>query len=274
MLQGICVRVWSSNRNVPQEREAQGAGARMWRRGGGSWQNWVVHCRHGLQRRPSVLSWRWTRRKGPLTVCKMAGIRISWSPVAAQYSKLASSARIWCSLKIWPVKGRSLCGKPDGCVSLYLRDHLLFVLLLQSLQNHYHPDVAKAAAVLNQSLSEIEDDISGLLELSAYEVALLCLCELSEPEDRRLVMGHCSSVSLAAGEGARLTFGFPEPGKIGKCLLNNGVWGSGGDRDGFLYKRFIAGSFKRLEWAAVSARVKSLCWVLPISSIFSFVAFW
>uniref|UniRef100_A0A663MDV1 Nucleolar complex associated 4 homolog n=1 Tax=Athene cunicularia TaxID=194338 RepID=A0A663MDV1_ATHCN len=41
---------------------------------------------------------------------------------------------------------------------------------IRSLQNHYHPDVAKAAAVLNQSLSEIEDDISGLLELSAYEL--------------------------------------------------------------------------------------------------------
>ncbi|KGL74194.1 Nucleolar complex protein 4, partial [Tinamus guttatus] len=41
---------------------------------------------------------------------------------------------------------------------------------LQSLQNHYHPDVAQAAAVLNQSLSEIEDNISGLLELSACEL--------------------------------------------------------------------------------------------------------
>ncbi|XP_054248634.1 nucleolar complex protein 4 homolog isoform X2 [Indicator indicator] len=41
---------------------------------------------------------------------------------------------------------------------------------IQALQNHYHPDVAKAAAVLNQSLSEMEDDISGLLELSAYEL--------------------------------------------------------------------------------------------------------
>lgn len=63
------------------------------------------------------------------------------------------------------------------CVTLHLLDYLLFVLLPQSLQNHYHPDVAKAAAVLNQSLSEMEDDISGLLELSAYEVMLLCLCE-------------------------------------------------------------------------------------------------
>ncbi|NXU50499.1 NOC4L protein, partial [Turnix velox] len=41
---------------------------------------------------------------------------------------------------------------------------------IRSLQNHYHPDVAKAAAVLNQLLSEMEDDISGLLELSAYEL--------------------------------------------------------------------------------------------------------
>ncbi|XP_019394536.1 PREDICTED: nucleolar complex protein 4 homolog [Crocodylus porosus] len=41
---------------------------------------------------------------------------------------------------------------------------------LRALQNHYYPDVAKAAATVNQSLSEIEDDISGLLELSAYEL--------------------------------------------------------------------------------------------------------
>lgn len=63
------------------------------------------------------------------------------------------------------------------CVTLFSLDCLLFVLLLQSLQNHYHPDVARAAAILNLSLSEIEDDISGLLELSASEVALLGLCE-------------------------------------------------------------------------------------------------
>uniref|UniRef100_A0A8C8S584 Nucleolar complex associated 4 homolog n=1 Tax=Pelusios castaneus TaxID=367368 RepID=A0A8C8S584_9SAUR len=41
---------------------------------------------------------------------------------------------------------------------------------LQTLQSHYHPDVAQAAAVVNQSLSELEDDISDLLELSAYEL--------------------------------------------------------------------------------------------------------
>uniref|UniRef100_A0A452I4G7 CCAAT-binding factor domain-containing protein n=1 Tax=Gopherus agassizii TaxID=38772 RepID=A0A452I4G7_9SAUR len=41
---------------------------------------------------------------------------------------------------------------------------------LQTLQSHYHPDVAQAAAVVNQSLSELEDDVSELLELSAYEL--------------------------------------------------------------------------------------------------------
>lgn len=61
------------------------------------------------------------------------------------------------------------------CVTLCSLDLLLF--FLQSLQNHYHPDVAQAAAILNQSLSEIEDDISGLLELSASEVVMLCFCE-------------------------------------------------------------------------------------------------
>lgn len=53
---------------------------------------------------------------------------------------------------------------------LYSLDRLLFVLPLQTLQNHYHPEVAKAAAVLSRPLAELEDDISGLLELSAYEV--------------------------------------------------------------------------------------------------------
>lgn len=48
--------------------------------------------------------------------------------------------------------------------------------MFQALQNHYYPDVAKAAAIVNQSLSEMEDDISGLLELFAHEVGLLCAC--------------------------------------------------------------------------------------------------
>ncbi|KAG5835243.1 hypothetical protein ANANG_G00270300 [Anguilla anguilla] len=41
---------------------------------------------------------------------------------------------------------------------------------LQTLQKHYHPDVAKAAMAINKPLTEEEDDISELLELSAYEL--------------------------------------------------------------------------------------------------------
>ncbi|XP_066466189.1 nucleolar complex protein 4 homolog isoform X2 [Tiliqua scincoides] len=41
---------------------------------------------------------------------------------------------------------------------------------LKTLQSHYHPDVAKAASVINTSLSEMEDDIAELLELTSYEI--------------------------------------------------------------------------------------------------------
>ncbi|XP_073727463.1 nucleolar complex protein 4 homolog isoform X1 [Misgurnus anguillicaudatus] len=41
---------------------------------------------------------------------------------------------------------------------------------IQTLQKHYHPDVAKAAMVINEPLSEAEDDISKLLELSTFEL--------------------------------------------------------------------------------------------------------
>ncbi|KAI4877727.1 hypothetical protein NFI96_021977 [Prochilodus magdalenae] len=41
---------------------------------------------------------------------------------------------------------------------------------LKTLQKHYHPDVAKAAKVINQPLPKPEDDLSELLELSAYEL--------------------------------------------------------------------------------------------------------
>ncbi|XP_031433237.1 nucleolar complex protein 4 homolog [Clupea harengus] len=39
---------------------------------------------------------------------------------------------------------------------------------IKTLQNHYHPDVAKAAQAINQPLSEIEEDISKRLELSTF----------------------------------------------------------------------------------------------------------
>ncbi|XP_076836277.1 nucleolar complex protein 4 homolog isoform X2 [Brachyhypopomus gauderio] len=41
---------------------------------------------------------------------------------------------------------------------------------LQTLQSHYHPDVAMAAKAINQPLSELEEDISELLELSTFEL--------------------------------------------------------------------------------------------------------
>ncbi|KAI7795828.1 nucleolar complex protein 4 homolog [Triplophysa rosa] len=41
---------------------------------------------------------------------------------------------------------------------------------IQTLQKHYHPDVAKAAKLINDPLSESEDDISKLLELSTFEL--------------------------------------------------------------------------------------------------------
>ncbi|XP_062409784.1 nucleolar complex protein 4 homolog [Sardina pilchardus] len=41
---------------------------------------------------------------------------------------------------------------------------------IKTLQNHYHPDVAKAAQAINQPLSQAEKDISNLLELSTFEL--------------------------------------------------------------------------------------------------------
>ncbi|KAL0965403.1 hypothetical protein UPYG_G00280810 [Umbra pygmaea] len=41
---------------------------------------------------------------------------------------------------------------------------------LQTLQKHYHPDVAKAAMEINKALSPQEDDISDRLEISTYEM--------------------------------------------------------------------------------------------------------
>ncbi|CAB1318624.1 unnamed protein product [Coregonus sp. 'balchen'] len=67
----------------------------------------------------------------------------------------------------------------EACVDPYLMEeedpsqcHALESSLweLQTLQKHYHPDVAKAAMAINKPLSQQEDDISELLELSTYEL--------------------------------------------------------------------------------------------------------
>ncbi|XP_067232262.1 nucleolar complex protein 4 homolog [Chanodichthys erythropterus] len=41
---------------------------------------------------------------------------------------------------------------------------------IKTLQKHYHPDVAKAAMMINEPLSQQEEDISELLELSTFEL--------------------------------------------------------------------------------------------------------
>lgn len=42
---------------------------------------------------------------------------------------------------------------------------------LQTLQQHYHPEVSRAASAINQALSLPEVSIAPLLELTAYEVS-------------------------------------------------------------------------------------------------------
>ena len=41
---------------------------------------------------------------------------------------------------------------------------------LQALQQHYHPEVSKAASAINQALSVPEVSIAPLLEVTAFEV--------------------------------------------------------------------------------------------------------
>ncbi|XP_015684027.1 nucleolar complex protein 4 homolog [Protobothrops mucrosquamatus] len=41
---------------------------------------------------------------------------------------------------------------------------------IKTLQNHYHPDVARAAAEINLPLSLVEQDLSESLELTAFEI--------------------------------------------------------------------------------------------------------
>lgn len=41
---------------------------------------------------------------------------------------------------------------------------------IKTLQNHYHPDVSKAATMINEPLSAQEEDISELLELTTFEL--------------------------------------------------------------------------------------------------------
>lgn len=51
-----------------------------------------------------------------------------------------------------------------------MEPHFFFSSILQTLQKHHHPDVAKAAMMINKPLPEQEDDISEVLEITTYEV--------------------------------------------------------------------------------------------------------
>ena len=43
-------------------------------------------------------------------------------------------------------------------------------MFLQTLQQHHHPDVAKAAMLINSPLPQQEDDLGEVLEMTTYEV--------------------------------------------------------------------------------------------------------
>ncbi|MGH0114679.1 UNVERIFIED_CONTAM: hypothetical protein FKN15_033996 [Acipenser sinensis] len=58
---------------------------------------------------------------------------------------------------------------------------------LQSLQKHYHPNVAKAASVVNKPLCQQEVDINQLLEVSAFELLYtIVLVQCREPKEIEL----------------------------------------------------------------------------------------
>lgn len=58
------------------------------------------------------------------------------------------------------------------CPSLCPRGAVTSHVPLQALQQHYHPEVSKAASAINQALSEAEVSIAPLLELTAFQVRL------------------------------------------------------------------------------------------------------
>lgn len=45
--------------------------------------------------------------------------------------------------------------------------------VVQTLQKHHHPDVSKAAVLINTPLGQQEEDISKVLETTTYQVGLL-----------------------------------------------------------------------------------------------------
>lgn len=61
--------------------------------------------------------------------------------------------------------------KESNFIEVYMKKCTFFCFpFLQTLQKHYHPDVSKAAMLINTPLSEQEEDISEVLEITTYEV--------------------------------------------------------------------------------------------------------
>ncbi|KAF7658708.1 hypothetical protein LDENG_00008550 [Lucifuga dentata] len=72
---------------------------------------------------------------------------------------------------------------------------------IKTLQKHYHPDVAKAAMLINTPLSEQEDDISDLLEITAYE---LMERDLKETRTKSIPLEFETATQLLQGGGSVL----------------------------------------------------------------------
>uniref|UniRef100_A0A672ZQ88 CCAAT-binding factor domain-containing protein n=1 Tax=Sphaeramia orbicularis TaxID=375764 RepID=A0A672ZQ88_9TELE len=73
-----------------------------------------------------------------------------------------------CRVLIHSISGSSHMFDPSQCRAL---ESSLWEI--KTLQKHYHPDVAKAAMLINTPLSEQEDDIDEMLEITNFEVNLM-----------------------------------------------------------------------------------------------------
>uniref|UniRef100_A0A668A5E2 Nucleolar complex associated 4 homolog n=1 Tax=Myripristis murdjan TaxID=586833 RepID=A0A668A5E2_9TELE len=69
---------------------------------------------------------------------------------------------------------------------------------IKTLQKHFHPDVAKAAMLISAPLSEQEDDISELLEITTYE---LMERDLKETQTKSVPLEFELATQLLQGGG-------------------------------------------------------------------------
>uniref|UniRef100_A0A7N9B1Z9 Nucleolar complex associated 4 homolog n=1 Tax=Mastacembelus armatus TaxID=205130 RepID=A0A7N9B1Z9_9TELE len=69
---------------------------------------------------------------------------------------------------------------------------------IKTLQKHYHPDVAKAAMLINAPLSEQEDDISEVLEITVHE---LMERDLKQTQTKSIPLEFETATELLRGGG-------------------------------------------------------------------------